>query len=296
MALVHAAVIGAALSQLALQGAPDGSAVPMWIAIMLGLSLLRVMTTGSALATSTLALEPIGMALFLAGTGGPTSPFFTLALAGIWWASHTADSEPSHVYRLDRTAKQLRLRLAGVIEAAPSRGGLLVYVVSLVVAYLILVGAGAARGGGIADTIEQILVMFGIAALSRASTNQVAPPRTGVSPSPVIRLGAEHLVIRDGLARALPTMDVPLDAVIAAGEVGLTAQQAELLAYLLLGLTNQEIADAIQVSEATVRYRLTRLYRTLGVVGRRRASARARELGLTVTPRTAGPRARRSGT
>jgi DNA-binding CsgD family transcriptional regulator len=56
--------------------------------------------------------------------------------------------------------------------------------------------------------------------------------------------------------------------------------QIELLAYLMLGLTNQQIADAASVSEATVRYRLTPLYRTLGVRGRKAAAERARELGL----------------
>ncbi len=68
--------------------------------------------------------------------------------------------------------------------------------------------------------------------------------------------GSEQLAIRDGLLRALRTMDVPVDAVIAAGQVGLTAVQAELLAYLMLGLTNIEISDASGLSEATVRYRL----------------------------------------
>jgi DNA-binding NarL/FixJ family response regulator len=75
-------------------------------------------------------------------------------------------------------------------------------------------------------------------------------------------------------------MDVPVDVVLAAGQLGLTAIQAELLAYLVLGLTNLEIAEATQVSEAAVRYRLTRLYRTLGVIGRREARRRAIELGI----------------
>ena len=59
---------------------------------------------------------------------------------------------------------------------------------------------------------------------------------------------------------------------------GLTVIQAELLAYLQMGLTNQEIADATKVGEATVRYRLTRLYRALGVSGRKAAVQRAMAL------------------
>ena len=94
------------------------------------------------------------------------------------------------------------------------------------------------------------------------------------------RFGPEQIAIREGLQRALGSMDIPLDVVLAAGQLGLTAIQAELLSYLVLGLTNLEIADATHLSEAAVRYRLTRLYRTLGVGGRREAAARARELGL----------------
>jgi LuxR family maltose regulon positive regulatory protein len=68
---------------------------------------------------------------------------------------------------------------------------------------------------------------------------------------------------------------------LAASRQGLTVIQAELLAYLVLGLTNQEIADATKVGVPTVRYRLTRLYRALGVSGRQAAAMRARELGLS---------------
>ena len=67
---------------------------------------------------------------------------------------------------------------------------------------------------------------------------------------------------------------------IVAGQLGLTANQVELLGYLLLGFGNAQIADAIGRSEATVRYRLTSLYRAMGVSGRRAAIQRARELGL----------------
>jgi len=89
------------------------------------------------------------------------------------------------------------------------------------------------------------------------------------------------MAIREGLRRALGNMDVPLDVLLAAGQLGLTAIQAELLSYLVLGLTNLEISDATRLSEAAVRYRLTRLYRLLGVRGRREAAERARDLGLS---------------
>ena len=76
-------------------------------------------------------------------------------------------------------------------------------------------------------------------------------------------------------------MEISLDVLLAAARAGLTVIQAELLAYLQMGLTNQEIADATKVGEATVRYRLTRLYRALGVRGRKAAVQRAVALGLS---------------
>jgi DNA-binding CsgD family transcriptional regulator len=84
---------------------------------------------------------------------------------------------------------------------------------------------------------------------------------------------------------------VPIDVLLTAGQLGLTAMQTELIAYLILGLSNQEIADALSVSEATVRYRLTRLYRVLDVRGRKAAAERARELGLDALVAGAAPNA-----
>jgi DNA-binding CsgD family transcriptional regulator len=100
--------------------------------------------------------------------------------------------------------------------------------------------------------------------------------------------------VRVGLTRAVRGGTVPVDILLTAGQLGLTAIQTELIAYLILGLSNQEIADALSVSEATVRYRLTRLYRVLDVRGRKAAAERARELGLDALVATAGPDAEAS--
>ena len=86
--------------------------------------------------------------------------------------------------------------------------------------------------------------------------------------------------VRIGLSRAVQGGVVPIDVLLTAGQLGLTAMQTELIAYLILGLSNMEIAEAMSISEATVRWRLTRLYRVLDVRGRKAAAARARELGL----------------
>jgi DNA-binding NarL/FixJ family response regulator len=101
--------------------------------------------------------------------------------------------------------------------------------------------------------------------------------------------GAEKLAIRDGLTRALGPMEISIDVLLAAARAGLTVIQAELLAYLQMGLTNQEIADATKVGEATVRYRLTRLYRALGVNGRKAAVERAMALSLSASEASVRP-------
>jgi DNA-binding CsgD family transcriptional regulator len=93
-------------------------------------------------------------------------------------------------------------------------------------------------------------------------------------------LDAQRRNVRLGLSRALPANDIPVQALLTAGRLGLTAGQTELLAYLMLGLTNQEIADATKVGEATVRYRLTGLYRALGVRGRKAAVEQAMTLAV----------------
>ncbi len=48
--------------------------------------------------------------------------------------------------------------------------------------------------------------------------------------------GAESLAIRDGLTRALGPMEISVDVLLAAARAGLTVIQAELLAYLQMGL------------------------------------------------------------
>jgi DNA-binding CsgD family transcriptional regulator len=257
----------------------------MWIAILLGFAVLRVMTAGKALAASTLVLEPIGVAVFVAGTGGHDSPFFALALAGIWWASGVPRGEAARVYRNERRSRGLKLQLSGMIEPVPARGAWLVYGFSLVGAYLVLVLPQAAHGSVAGYALQDALVMIGVSILSEGlrRLQRSVPGNLAAIPAPTL-LESRQTTVRDGLARALRTTEAPVDAVLAAGQAGLTVLQAELLPYLLLGLTNQEIADAIQVSEATVRYRLTRLYRALSVSGRKQAADRARELGLTPTP------------
>jgi DNA-binding CsgD family transcriptional regulator len=251
--VAHIAAMTAAIAIVAIQGPSPltNGALIVALLIALGFSVLRVLTVGKKLRISSILLDAAGTAVFLAGTGAPTSPFYVLALAGVWWAAHL-----------------------------PRRHSGLAYALAFVATYTVLIGPEVLRQRELVEAFEDGAVILVVAVLSDWF---VRVDRRALELNEALhgaRFGPEHLAIRDGLHRALGNMDVPLDVVLAAGRLGLTAIQAELLSYLMLGLTNMEIADATRLSEAAVRYRLTRLYRMLGVSGRREAADRARELGL----------------
>jgi DNA-binding CsgD family transcriptional regulator len=246
--------MAAALVILAIQGPSPLSNGEILLALLVaaGLTLVRVLNVKRHLAVSTIVLDAGGMVIFLAGTGAPTSPFYLLALAGVWWAAHL-----------------------------PRRHSGLAYALAFVATYVVLVGPEALRQRALVEAFEDVAVIVVVAALSdwfvRVDRRAVElSDALGATP-----LDGSQLAIREGLQRALGTMEMPVDVVLAAAQLGLTIVQAELLAYLVLGLTNREIADATSVSEPTVRYRLTRLYRALGVNRRRQAVRRALALGLS---------------
>jgi DNA-binding CsgD family transcriptional regulator len=253
VAAAHLAALAVSILILALEdiGLLASGEVLVWLGIFAGFSVLRVATTRKTLAQSTVALDAIGVAVFLAGTGAPGSAFYVLALAGVWWA----------------------------VNVPQPRSGL-VYALTFSTAYLLLVLPVAVRSHLIPGMLEGVVAIVVVGALvdwSIRIDRRALALNEALYAAP---FGVEQLAIREGLLRALRTMDVPIDVILTAGQVGLTALQAELLAYLMLGLSNFELADAAGVSEATIRYRLTRLYRTLGVRGRLDAARRAKELGL----------------
>lgn len=251
-AVAQSVALLAALIVLAVQGrflaAKPETAV--WIGIALGFALLRIITIGRGPATTTLILDAVGTVIFLGGTGGIESPFYPLALAGGWWAA-----------------------------LAVQRRGLL-YGITFAASYVVLIVPIAVRALAIAAGFYQPTSIVIVTALADqlSAMNRRATELTKAAASSVP--DADQRSMRQGLARAFPVSHVPIHALLTAGQLGLTAIQTELLAYLMLGLTNQEIADAAGVSEAAVRYRLTRLYRKLGVRGRKAAADRAREFGL----------------
>jgi LuxR family maltose regulon positive regulatory protein len=60
----------------------------------------------------------------------------------------------------------------------------------------------------------------------------------------------------------------------------LTRRESEVLRLIADGLKNQEIADRLVISVATVKRHITNIYGKLGVSRRIQAVARAQELGL----------------
>lgn len=64
------------------------------------------------------------------------------------------------------------------------------------------------------------------------------------------------------------------------GETALTKREREIVEYLAAGRSNREIAGQLMLSERTIKYHLTRIYRKLGVAGRTEAAKFVHDHGL----------------
>jgi LuxR family transcriptional regulator, maltose regulon positive regulatory protein len=91
--------------------------------------------------------------------------------------------------------------------------------------------------------------------------------------------GSEVAPLVRRLQRAMYTLDVQGSAPISMGEE-LTKRELSILKRLETGLSNKEIAEAIFVSEGTLKWHLHNVYGKLNVNNRTRAMARARALGI----------------
>lgn len=249
----HLLALAAVAAASSFHPSERGDAV-LTTAIATAFSFLHIASAGRRLSHSTLVLDASGVALFVAGTGGASSAYLFLAIAATWWAANV-----------------------------PHRHGGSLWAATFAVGYATLTLPGTTDGAGLLVTFEHVVTMVVIGVLGdwigHVDARAVALSEALAS-APA---GADEVAIRDGLSRALAPTEISLDVLLAASRQGLTIIQAELLAYLVLGLTNQEIADATKVSVATVRYRLTRLYRALGVQGRMAATARAHAIGLSAS-------------
>ncbi len=240
--------LAAALAIVLITPSPVSGDSRTWLLIGAGIAGLRLASLRSDLVRSTFVLDAVGTALLIGGTGAGHSPFFGLAAAGAWWAA-----------RKDRRGTA--------------------FGVAFLAASIALVVPTALHNAEIPAAVYQPMVVVALGLLGDQLHPASLPSRWAF---PLLQHSAEPGPdsVRVGLSRAIRGGSVPIDVLLTAGQLGLTAMQTELIAYLILGLSNQEIADALSVSEATVRYRLTRLYRVLDVRGRKAAAERARELGL----------------
>ena len=91
--------------------------------------------------------------------------------------------------------------------------------------------------------------------------------------------GSEAAPLARRLQRAMCTPDVQGGAPIGMGEE-LTKRELSILKRLETGLSNKEIAEAIFVSEGTLKWHLHNVYGKLNVKNRSGAMARARTLGI----------------
>jgi DNA-binding CsgD family transcriptional regulator len=253
VAIAHLSTLAIALVVLAVEDRANVSTDGIFavLVVVVGISVLRTLAVKRRLVVSTLVLDATGTALLLVGTGAPGSAFYVFALAGAFWAA-----------------------------CVPRWNSGLTYGLAFALVYAVVVGPLALAGNQLAAAVQDVIALLVVAVLSDwfVRVDPRAMKLTAILDAPPF--AADHVEIRGGLERALGVMDMPLEVAIAAGRIGLTAIQAQLLSYLVVGLTNYEIADATGVSESAVRYRLTRLYRALGVRGRKQAARRALELGL----------------
>jgi hypothetical protein len=152
---------------------PDRLGAALGLAMLVALAGLRIRNVERRLATSTLILDAAGTALFMAGSGAPSSAYFFLAIAGAWWAA------------------QLPGRHSGATWAT-----------AFLAVYVVLVVPGALADGTLVNAIEDVSVVVIIGVLSdwfvRVDARALALS-DALANAPA---GAEKVAIRDGLSRA----------------------------------------------------------------------------------------------
>lgn len=236
-----------------------GQAFVPSLVLSIGLVVSRDVSLRRGVAAWIVPLDALACFLVVGWTSAPLSEFHFVVLAGAWWAGRLA---------------------------APR--GATAFAIAFLIPYVLIVLPDGWRRGYLAEAVDDLVTL---AVISLLIDWFMAIERRAVGLSAALRSAEGRLEspieVRRRLALAAGESPVPVDSLVVAGQLGLTGNQIELLGYLLLGFGNAQIADAIGRSEATVRYRLTSLYRALGVGGRRGAVDRARELGIEAWVATA---------
>jgi DNA-binding NarL/FixJ family response regulator len=94
---------------------------------------------------------------------------------------------------------------------------------------------------------------------------------------PAEALADALVAINGGETTISPVFDRPRDMAWPGHDFGLTLRESEVAALLARGLSNREIAEALYISEHTVKSHLKSVFRKTGVGTRARAVARIKE-------------------
>jgi DNA-binding CsgD family transcriptional regulator/nucleoside-triphosphatase THEP1 len=107
-----------------------------------------------------------------------------------------------------------------------------------------------------------------------------ATTAAGAAYQTAVRLGAEPLRRALEVLARRGRLDLGLGAPHVRGDGGLTPRELEVLALLVEGRSNREIAEELFISGKTASVHVTRILAKLNVHSRRDAAARAQQLGL----------------
>jgi DNA-binding NarL/FixJ family response regulator len=149
-------------------------------------------------------------------------------------------------------------------------------------------GMPAAEGLGVLDRVHEQFPSAKIVLLSVAQDGGLAAEALGrgaaavvgkaIDPSEVVPI---VLQVADGPASSIPFVRAIGETARTNGEAALNERERDILEQVTAGRTNRQIAAQLMLSERTIKYYLTHVYRKLGVAGRKEAADFAHEHGLT---------------
>jgi DNA-binding NarL/FixJ family response regulator len=150
------------------------------------------------------------------------------------------------------------------------------------------VGTPPAEGLRVLDRVRERFPSSKIVLLSVAEDGGLAAEALGrgaaavvgkaIDPSEVVPI---VLQVADGADGCDPFVRAIGETAHATGEAALNQRERDILEQVAAGRSNREIAGQLTLSERTIKYYLTHVYRKLGVEGRREAADFAHEHGLT---------------